>query len=71
MRLDRALDHVQPGCDLRVGQPGPHQRYHVALAAGQAFQSRPCPGCTVQPATRLEVSDDAVGDVRRQIRASA
>jgi ABC-2 type transport system permease protein len=69
MRLDRALDHVQPGCDLRIRQPGSHQPNHVALAVGQAFQSRPRAGRTIQPATPMEVSDDAVGDLRREVCA--
>ena len=71
MRLDRTFDDVQPGYDLCVGQPSSHQSDHVALAASQAFQPRSRPDRTVHPATPVEVCDDAVGYLRREVCGTA
>jgi hypothetical protein len=69
MRLDRAFDDVEPGCDLRVGEPRSHESDHVALAVGQALHSSACRGLPAQPATHVEASDDAASYLRREVRA--
>jgi hypothetical protein len=51
--LDRAFDDVQPGCDLRVGEPGPHEPNHIALPVGQALHSLARRGLPAQPGKRV------------------
>lgn len=66
VRLDRALDEVEPSADLRVRQAGAQQCEHVSLAVGQRVDlpagGRPAdhPSATAAP----ELGDDPVCDPR-------